>query len=190
MGTLLNLYSPLSPGEWLLFAFAIALALLIGVVIAEYLDRDKKVIKLDRRSISSLIFVSLWVELFASLYLLLFEPALLNQAPVHWGALLIYTMGNVALLELYLIANGKSVMKAATVWSFLGVFGILLDAGLNFPFSQLYGYGGISYAFGFGTSGTGTFGVSFALVLLLVFSVVTMFRSHLRSLEEKKRRKR
>jgi preprotein translocase subunit SecG len=189
MGTLSAFYSPLSAGEWLLFAFFIAISLLIGIVLAKRLDKNK-IVQINKRLIPTLLFVSIGIELLAALYLLIFEPTLLNSAPIYWGMLLVYTSGNIILLELFLFCNRKGTLRATTVWSFLGILGILLAAGLNFPFSQLYGYGGVSYVFGFGTGGIGSFGVSFSLLLILVFSVVTLFSSHLKSLEEKKKRKR
>ncbi len=190
MGTLTAFYSPLSSGEWLLFAFVIAIAVLIGVAIMTYLTGRREKIRADLRLIPTLLFVSLGIELLAGIYLLLFESTILNLAPIYWGMILVYTAGNIIFLELFLLHNKRGTLLATMVWGFLGVLGILLSAGLNFPFSQLYGYGGINYVFGFGSNGAGTFGVSFALVLMLVFSVMAIFASHSRSLEKQQKRKR
>lgn len=194
MGTLDSFFSPLSLNDWYLLLFALLLAVLIGLAAAKYLDTKNKLIKLRKELISTLPTVSLGVEIMAALYLLIFDANLLLYAWLHWFGLLLFTVLNLALLELYLTTERREISYGLAVLGAIGVSIMLLNIAFDFPFSN-FQYGGASaalqYFFGFGVSGTGsTFGVSFSFSLLLVFSAVTMAYGVLKSLEKEKKRKR
>ncbi len=191
---LTNWYSALSMNQWYMFAFAILLGVLAGFALSKYLDRDHKVIRLDGAQIPTLLTVSLFIELVAAIYLLVFDSNLVTYAQLHWLGLLVFAAVTIALLEMHLTSKRRLAAFGLMAWGLLGVVVMLLDAGLNLPLSgfagAIGGTAGWQYLFGFGVVVGSTFGVSFAFALLLVFSGVVFVDGLLKSLKKQKKRKR
>ncbi len=194
MGTLTALYSALSVNQWYAFAFAVLLGVLGGFALSMFIDKNNKIIRLDKGQIPTLLTVSLVIELVAAVYLLVFDSNLILYAQLHWLGLLVFTAVTIALLEMHLTSRRRLAAFGLMAWGLLGVVVMLLDAGLNLPLSSfagaIGGAGGWQYLFGFGVAAGSTFGVSFAFTLLLVFSGVVFVDGLLKSLKKQKKRKR
>ena len=130
---------------------------------------------------------ALFVEFLAGLYLMLFDKYLYTFARYHWDGMVMYTIVNLVLFAGILKTGKRSLIRFSTVWSFLGVLGMILDALLGLPFSYFSNPNGISYKaissgvgykylFGFG-SGFSVLYTSIAFTVLLLFSIVTLVSS-------------
>ncbi len=190
----MSLYSQLSAGDWYFLLFTLFIAIFLGLALAKFLDKKNKLIHFNKELVATIITVSMFLEIIAALYLLVFDGNLIYYAWLHWLGLLVFTAVNIMLLELYLLSYTRVVYYSLSIWSLVGIAAMVFDVILNLPLSEfagnIGGLGGANYLFGFGAAGTGsTFGVSFAFVLLLLFSVVTFAASILKMLKKQKQRK-
>ncbi|MCL4399308.1 hypothetical protein M1293_02260 [Candidatus Parvarchaeota archaeon] len=168
---------------------AIVIGIIAGIVVAWYLNKNKK-FGLVKGRFYSVLFWSLLVEIAASIYLLATDANLQKYSQVHWYALLVFAFVDIVLIELYLMHAGKTkpMYMAIAGWSLIGFLAVLLDAVLALPLSQFAGKigspEGFQYLFGFGSYGS-TVGMSTAVTLILVFSLVSLVMS-LYTLKKKK----
>lgn len=131
-----------------------------------------------RNAKSVMLSISLAIEAIGGIYLLTSDTYLKQSGnSLHWDGLLVFSIVNVLLLLLVLFSSGRAIRLSAGVWSLLGILAILGDAASNLAYSSFYGTQaneGWRYLFGFGyVSGGSVFATSLAVVVILIFSVVS-----------------